>query len=119
MSLDSQTGILNRHDFDKSYTSEFDTNQSGITVITPTSGKFLHIVGAYINSEATSGYVRIYFSDDENDVENTVLKTFAATSPTSGYIPIVMNGDRDAVLKIESTLGNGQNYFVLINYKEV
>ena len=115
---DSQTAILNRHTFDKSYTNEFDTNQTGITIITPTSGKFLEITGAYINSEATSGYVRIYFSDDESDQENTILKTFAGTSPTSGYLPIIIRGDRNAVLKIDSTLGSGSNYFVLVNYKE-
>ena len=115
----SQTDILNRHDFEKSYTNEFDADQTGITIITPTSGKYLKVVGAYINSEATAGYVRIYFSDDENDQVNTVLKTFATTSPTSGYIPVTINGDQNAVLKIDSTLGGGQNYFVLVNYSEV
>ena len=119
MSYDSQTAILNRHSFTNSFTTEFDTDQTGVTLMTPTSGKYLKITGAYINSEASSGYVRIYFSDDENDQVNTVIKTFAATSPTTGYVPLVINGDRDAVLKVDSTLGADQNYFMLINYSEV
>lgn len=118
MAIDSLTGIANRHDFDKSFTTEFNADQIGVTLITPTSGKVLKITGVYINSEATSGYVRVFFSDDENDQENTVLSTMAGTSPTSGYVPLVIRGDRNAVLKVSSTLGAGQNYFILVNYKE-
>lgn len=118
MAYDSLTGIANRHDFDKTLTVEYDNDQTGATIFTPTSGRVAKIVGIYVGTEqASSGSVRIFFSDDENDQENTVYKVYAADE-NPGYIPLVIRGDRNAVLKVTSDLGVGQNYFILVNYKE-
>ena len=114
----SLTGIANLHDFDKTFTTEFDTNQTAVDLLTPTSGKVLKITGLYINTEASSGKIRVYFSDDENDAENTILSTHVTTNPCTGYVPLIMRGDRNASAKVTSTLGADQNYFILINYKE-
>src|SRR3990167_729839 len=116
MVYDSQTAIDNRHDYDKTFTAEYDTNQTGTTLITPTSGKLLKIVGVYISTDSTDGKVRVYFSDDENDAVNSVLISYGADS--NNYVPMVVRGDRDAVLKFSSDLGADDNFFVLVNYKE-
>lgn len=116
MGYDSLTGIANRHDFDKTFTNEYAADQTGVTLITPTTGKFLKVAGVYISTNSTDGKVRIYFSDDENDQENTVVTSYGVDS--NNYIPVHVNGDRNAVLKIDSTLG-GDAFFVLVNYKEV
>lgn len=113
---DSLTGIANRHDFNKTFTAEYDSNQSGATLITPTSGKLLKVVGVYISTDSTDGKVRVYFSDDENDAVQTVLTAFAADS--NNYVPCLVRGDRDAVLKFDSDLGADDNFFILVNYKE-
>lgn len=112
----SLTGIANAHNFDKTFTAEYDTNQSGVTLITPTTGKYLKVVGVYIQSESTDGKVRVYFSDDENDAVQTVLTAFGAGS--DGLVPVLVKGDRDAVLKFDSTLGADDNFFILVNYTE-
>jgi hypothetical protein len=117
MAVASLTGIANDQYYDKTFTAEYDTNQSGATLITPSSGKFLKIVGFYISTESTDGKVRIYFSDDENDAVQTVGTAFGANS--GGYIPCFVKGDRNAVLKVDSTLGADDNYFILVNYQEV
>ena len=118
MSTDSQTAIANRHDFDKTFTAEYDNNQTGATLITPASGKLLKIVSWFITSDGGSGYVRLYFSDDENDQINTVgmIKTGTPSIPHSSQC--LIRGDRDAVLKFDSTLGDSVLFFILINYKE-
>lgn len=116
MSYDSSTAIANRHDYDKTFTAEYDTNQTGATLITPDAGKVLKIVGVYVSTESTDGSIRIYFSDDENDETNTVYQYFAADE-NPGYIKLVIRGDKDAVLKFDSDFGADDNFFVLVNYK--
>ncbi len=117
MGYRSQTAVANDRDYDKTFTAEFDSNQTGATLITPTSGKVLKIVGICTSVDSTDGDLRIYFSDDENDQINTLYKVFGADE-NPGYIPMVVRGDRDAVLKFDSTLGADDNYFILVNYKE-
>lgn len=115
MGTNSQTDIANRQDFEISFTSEFDTNQSAATIITPTAGKRLSVKGIYINAEAVSGDIRIYFPTSAN----TIMKSFAANTPCTGYVPLFVEGQRNEVIKMTSNLGADQNYFVLINYKEL
>ena len=116
MSYDSQTAIANRHDFDKTFSAEYEGDQTGLTLITPTSGKTLKIVGVYVSNESTDGKVRVYFSDDEDDSTQTVHTVYGADS--NNYIPCVIRGDVNAVLKVDSTLGGADNFFILVNYKE-
>ena len=113
--FESQTQIANRHDFDTSYTNEFDKNQTAATIITPTSGTSLHIKGVYINTEGNSGYTRIYLGTSGN----TVFTIYPAATPASGYVPVTIIGSRNEVLKITSTVGDDNNYYLLVNYKEV
>lgn len=113
---DSLTAIANRQGFEKTFTAEYDTNQTGATLITPTAGTFLEISGVYISTDSTDGKVRVYFSDDENDQVDTVLTSYGADS--NNYVPLIKRGDRNAVLKFDSDLGADDNFFILINYKE-
>ena len=114
MGLNSQTTISNKHDWDTSYTNEFDNDQTAATIITPTSGTALNIKGVYINTEGNSGYIRLYMGTSSN----TVFTIYAAATPASGYVPVQINGSRNEVLKITSTVGAASNYFLLVNYKE-
>ena len=115
MSYDSQTFIANRRDFDTSYTNEFDQNQTAAALITPTSGKLLQIVGVYVATEATSGTLRLYMGTSSN----TIVQMYASSGDTkAGYIPLSIVGTRNEVLRITSTLGADNNYWILVNYKE-
>jgi len=111
---DSQTGIANRHDFTHSFTNEYDMNETGETIITPTTGKSLSVKGVYINTEGNSGYIRVYFGTSGD----SVFTIYPTATPASGYVPVNITGSRDETLKITSTAGNGNNYYVLVNYKE-
>ena len=114
MAVSSLTGIANRHDFDTPFTNEYDKNQTAATIVTPTSGKLLAVKGIYINTEGNSGYIRVYFGTSGN----TIHTIYAAATPASGYVPIVISGARNEVIKLTSTVGDDNNYFIHINYKE-
>lgn len=118
MAIDSQTAIMNRHDYEETLTVEYDNDQSGGVILTPGAGKTLKVVGALISTEGTTGSVRVHFDDDEDDQVNTVVELYAATAGSTGYVPLIMRGDRNATLKVSSTLGAGNNYFILVNYEE-
>ena len=111
---DSQTEIQNRHDFNLSFTNEYDTNNTNTTILTPSSGKSLKISGYMINTEGTSGIVKLHFLASAN----TVGKMFAVNG-NSGYVPIVVQGQRNETLRLTSDLGADQNFYILVNYKEV
>lgn len=116
MPTDSLTAIANREGFQKSLTVVFDKNQTAGTLLTPTSGKFLQVSGVAVSTESTDGNIRIYFADDEDDNVDGVAQIYSATNP--GYLPVIKRGDRNAVLKITTTLGDDDEYFVLVNYTE-
>jgi len=113
--IKSQTDIANRHDFQNSYTTEFDNNQTAATIITPTSGTYISVKGIYINTEGNSGYIRVYFGTSTD----SVFTIYAGATPASGYIPVTIDGALNEPLKVTSTVGNGSNYFLLVNYREV
>lgn len=116
MSIRSQTQIANDEGFTKTFTAEYTGNATGVTLVTPTASKVLKIAGVYLATNSSDGKVRVYFSDDENDAENTVHVIYGAES--NDYVPLVMRGDVNAVLKVDSTVGDGDSYFVLVNYDE-
>ena len=115
MSLDSPVTIANRHDFETSFTSEYDTNKTALTIITPTTGKIVGVKGIYINTEGNSGYIRVYFGTSGN----SIFTIYAGATPASGYVPLVIDGSVNETIKVTSTVGNGNNYYLLVNYKEV
>lgn len=116
MALDSLTTIANRDSYKKSHTAVYDSNVNGATILSPVAGKTLKIKGIAIDTAAATGSVRLFFSDDENDQENTVYKFYADGENNHDYIPVHINGDKDAVLKMTSDLGG--EFFLIINYSD-
>jgi len=114
MDIRSQTTIANRHDFDTSYTNEFDNNQTGATIITPTSGSKVSVKGIYINTEGNSGYIRVYFG-----TTGSIFTIYAGATPASGYVPVNIDGEVDEVVSVTSTVGAQNNYYLLVNYREI
>lgn len=117
MAIDSLTGLFNKTVPKKTLTVEFDQDQTAAVVLTPTSGKSIAVKGVYVGTESTDGSVRLFFTDDEDDAENTVFKAYGGDE-NPGYVPMIITGDKDATLKITSDFGAGDNYFVLVNYDE-
>ena len=119
--VDSPEAIAERHDFDKTFTAEFDNNQTAATLITPTSGKLLKITGVFISTEGATTIaqkIRLYFGTT-GDTVVTVFPSAVANQATAVEIKnLLIRGARNEVLKITSNLGVDKNYFVLVNYKE-
>lgn len=112
MSVYSLTGWANLAGYDKTFTNEYDTNQTALTILTPTTGTSLSVKGVYINTAGSAGMIRLYFPTSGN----TIYITFGANE--AGYVPLLVEGQRNEVVKMTSTLGADQLYFVLINYTE-
>jgi hypothetical protein len=98
--------------FSNSFTNEYDMNLTNETVITPTTGKGIAVKGVYVTTEGTSGYVRVLIGSD------TVCTLHAKATQGTSYVPMYVAGAVDIPVKITSTLGEGNNFFVLINYSE-
>lgn len=113
---DSQTDILNRHDYNATQTAEYDTNQTNNVVITPESGKRIKVKSVYFSTQGatTAGQkIRVHFAS------NTVATFFPAETPSSFDVDLVVQGGVDEALRITSDLGNGKNYYLAIDYKIV
>ncbi len=113
MSIDSLTAIANRHDFDTTFTNEYDSDQD-LSVVTPSSGKLLKITGISVTVEGTAstGSVRLAFAG------NTVAEIYAGGTESTLLKDVVIRGIRNEALQLVSTLGADQNFFLQINYKE-
>jgi len=121
---ESQTKILNDQHFDKTFTAEYEGSVTGATVLTPSSGKSIAVKGILVTMEpggAVTSRLRLYFDNDEDSNENTlfIAYIFGATSGwIPEYVPLLLKGDPDEPIKIDATMDAGDNYFVLINYRE-
>jgi len=110
----SQTDIANSQDYDTTFTNEYSFDQTNGTILTPTSGKRLAIKGVYVGTTATTGECRLIIADSTGT--DTVVDFFG--NAQVGYIPVLIKGNRNAPLKVTSTLGADKNYFILVNYRE-
>jgi len=119
--LDSLTTIKNNHDFDTTFTNEYDENQTAVTLITPTSGKSLKITGVYISTEGATTIgqkIRLYFATSDDTVATIIPAAVSNQASSMVVSPIIVRGAIDETLKITSNLGSGKNYFICINYKQ-
>ena len=118
-SKQSLTTIANRHDFDTTFTAEYDKNHDdALTLITPTSGKKIKVTGVHISTEgaATAGAkVRLYFVTSAN-----TAATFYITNAVQNtdIEPIAVEGGVDEVLSMTSNLGDDKNFAITVNYRE-
>jgi len=115
MSVQTSSEVLSRHDFNATYTNEYNTNQTNLSVISPTGQKKIKVAGGYVSlsGTATTGYVKLGFFD------NTVIKVFAGSGTYFDFSNILVFGEQGGSLKLTSTLGNGINFLVVVNYEEV
>jgi hypothetical protein len=115
--LDSLTNIANRHDFDTTFTSEYDNDQTANNIITPAAGKLLKIVSVYISTlggGSAGQKIRLYFGTSLD----TAITFFPTTTPATLQIDsVLIKGQRNEPLKITTNLGVGKNYFIAVNYK--
>lgn len=110
----SQTSVLNDQHFNKSFTAEYSTPVTGEAVVTPTTGRSLSVKGIYLSTQATAGRIRIYFDNDEDGNENSVVVVYAESQ--TGYVPVILKGDPNEPIKVDSNITD--EYFVLVNYRE-
>ena len=119
--MDSQTTILNRHDFTDTFTSEYDEDQDAKAIITPTSGKLLKITGAYITTEGATTIgqkIRLHFATSVDTVASLFPSAVANSPSTISTGDILVQGAVDEPLSLTTNLGDGKNYFVSVNYRE-
>ena len=115
MSYDSQTNIANRHNFDTTFTAEYDNDQTAGIILTPTAGKRLKVVSIHISGDATSGRCRIYFPTSAN----TILVAYAgAGGVLAGDDECLLRGKINEPIRCTSTFGAVKRYFIAIDYKE-
>jgi len=114
MSVQAASEVLSRHDFNATYTNEYDSNQTNLSIVSPSAGKKLKIIGGYISMDgtATVGYVKLNF------LNNTVIKVFAGSGTFFDFHDILVYGEQGGSLKLNSTLGTDQNFVVVVNYEE-
>ena len=113
--MNSEVTILNRHDFTESLTTEFDNPIANFTLLTPSSGKRIHVKGVYISTESVNDTIKLHFATSID----TVIKIYPLAGITvSGYIPLSLEGQRDEVLSLTATTNPNENYLIIVNYKD-
>jgi hypothetical protein len=115
MGVYTPSGVMSRHEFTNTYTNEYDSNQTNLSIVSPTGIKKIKVTGVYVSLEgtATVGYVKLSFAD------NTVFKAFAGSGTFFAYPDILIYGEQGGSLKLDSTLGIDQNFLIFVNYEEV
>jgi len=89
-------------------------DQAAVTVLTPTAGKKLQIIGVFVTSDDATFDFKLHFVTSSL----TVIRHFE--SGTLGPSPpINITGDTNEVLSVTITGSAAQNWFFLIIYAEV
>ena len=96
------------------FTSLYTGNQTNVTMITPTAGKKLQIIGVLATSEDALFEIIIEFLTSGK----IVMKHFESATLGS-YIPCNISGNTDEVLSLNITGSAGKEWFVQVNYAEV
>lgn len=108
----SLTEIANNHLFTDTHTVEYTANQTGTTLLTPTSGNRIKIVHIKINTKATTGQVKIY-----DDLSQEPIAILNAENPGDGEYYMVFHGTKNGTIKVTSTTGNN-SVFISIDYTQ-
>jgi hypothetical protein len=118
--MDSLTTVANRHDFDTTFTAEFDKNKSAVTIITPDSGKRVKVVAVQVSTEgasAVTGKVRVYFATSADTIATIYPGTGAAGNVS--VKDIIVEGAIDEAVKMTSDLGDDKNFYISVSYQIV
>jgi hypothetical protein len=117
MAVDSLTDISNRTSFTNTFTAEFD-NDASESIITPTSGKSIKVVGVKFSTEGTGTAgesIRLSF-DTTGD---TIFEWYPSTDPDSFDTgDILIRGAQNEVITLNSDLEAENNFFIAVNYRE-
>jgi hypothetical protein len=100
----------------QTHTAEYDADQSGALIVTPSKGRKLKVTGVSISTEgASDGERKIRLSIGKR----LICSYFPSTVPDSYEIrDLSIKGKTDEPILLVSTLGGGQRYFLAINYSE-
>jgi len=98
------------HTFTKSYVG----NQTDVTMVIPTAGKKLQIIGALITSNDSLFTITIEFI-----VSGKIVTEHFEQGTLGSYIPLNVSGATDEVLSLTIADSAAQNWFITINYTEV
>jgi len=96
------------------FTNTYTGNQAGITLITPTAGKKVQVIGVYLTSEDA-----IFVATVEFLVSGQVIVKHFESATLGSYIPCNITGNTNEVLSLTITGSAGRDWFVQVNYAEV
>ena len=95
------------------FTGAYSGNQTSETLITPTAGKQLQIIGVQITSDDAVFDCKVEF-----ETSGIIISQHFEQGTLGGYIPVNLTGATDEVLSLTITGSAGQNWFFTINYAE-
>ena len=115
---DTKTGLVSllvsRGHGKTTFTEEYTAAQSDTTIITPSSGKKLDIVGVTLATDATTGDIYLTFATSGKIVMPLYASAFSRAINDDMHV----EGAVDEVLTLNTTTGTSK-LFVLVNYREV
>jgi hypothetical protein len=95
-------------------TSSFVGNQTDQTLVTPTSGKKIQVIGVLLTSDDSLFTATIEFL-----TSGKVVQSHFEQGTLGAYIPTNVTGTTDEVLSLNISDSAAQNWFVQVNYAEV
>lgn len=97
------------------HTVELTGNPANVTLITPTSGKKIQVIGAFVTGKTAGFLLKIQFVTSAK-----IVQEHQVNGTLGNYIPTNITGATNEVLGITIT-GSGVNdkWFICINYVEV
>ncbi len=107
---DTNSLNVNIQQFLTSFTQDYAGAQTNLTIVTPSSGKKLEIIGVY----ASTSTVNIDITLDFATSGNIVFKLYTAQKATDSGIPCHHDGAVDESLRLTC----GANTFICVSYME-
>lgn len=116
--IDSTVTVLNRQDFDTTFSAGFNTvtPAAGSSIITPSTGKQLQITGVMVKTAATAGSIHLRFASSDDTVAKDNFGTIETQYFTS---PIYKLGAINEPLEMVLAGTGTTQVMVFVNYKEV
>ena len=101
---------VNIQQFLSSFAQDYSGAQTNLTIITPSSGKKLEIIGVYTSTSTVNIDVTLDFATSGN----IVFKLYTAQRATATGIPCHHDGSTNESLRLTC----GANTFICVNYIE-
>ena len=96
------------------FTNTYIGNQSDVTLITPTAGKQIQVIGVLLTSDDSLFTTTIEFL-----TSGKVVQSHFEQGTLGSYIPCNVVGAVDEVLSLNIADSASQNWFVQVNYVEL